>query len=549
MEINNIKVKPIRTLIDKYFSLQWCRDNLVVPIGVEPSLPPDKGIITIAVANIIFLGTIGQSIKERLSSSNYKCKYVELSSEDIEQILDLAVEESFISGEQVDITEFTEDAVLAALRDSSESEDDQDFLLEFDSIEEENIEENISDITDEMLNSKTQRAAGLILINACKTNVSDIHIEPNESNYRIRVRKDGVLQKFLSLPTSSGRQLMACLKNMAEMDIAERRASQDGKILRKFENKKIEFRCSTAPAKHGEGMVLRILNSDSSILNLDTLIHNEQVRADFRNIINSSNGIVIVSGPTGSGKSTTLASALREIDNGELKIVTAEDPIEYDLGGDIMQHQINRAKKQTFSNFLRTFLRQDPDVILIGETRDPETAESSMDAAETGHLVFTTLHANTASSSLVRLLDMGVPEYKINSSIRAILAQRLLRKVCPHCSVKRPISQNDSDLMNIKPNTTIRYATALSAEEREKRKKENTICNTCNGSGYNGRIGTYEFLPISRDIQIALKEKKSDSEIQNIAIENGMLTLASYGKKLIISELTTVNEVLRVCKN
>ena len=549
MEINNIKVKPIRTLIDKYFSLQWCRDNLVVPIGVEPSLPPDKGIITIAVANIIFLGTIGQSIKERLSSSNYKCKYVELSSEDIEQILDLAVEESFISGEQVDITEFTEDAVLAALRDSSESEDDQDFLLEFDSIEEENIEENISDITDEMLNSKTQRAAGLILINACKTNVSDIHIEPNESNYRIRVRKDGVLQKFLSLPTSAGRQLMACLKNMAEMDIAERRASQDGKILRKFENKKIEFRCSTAPAKHGEGMVLRILNSDSSILNLDTLIHNEQVRADFRNIINSSNGIVIVSGPTGSGKSTTLASALREIDNGELKIVTAEDPIEYDLGGDIMQHQINRAKKQTFSNFLRTFLRQDPDVILIGETRDPETAESSMDAAETGHLVFTTLHANTASSSLVRLLDMGVPEYKINSSIRAILAQRLLRKVCPHCSVKRPISQNDSDLMNIKPNTTIRYATALSAEEREKRKKENTICNTCNGSGYNGRIGTYEFLPISRDIQIALKEKKSDSEIQNIAIENGMLTLASYGKKLIISELTTVNEVLRVCKN
>ena len=336
---------------------------------------------------------------------------------------------------------------------------------------------------------------------------------------------------------------------MAEMDIAERRASQDGKILRKFENKKIEFRCSTAPAKHGEGMVLRILNSDSSILNLDTLIHNEQVRADFRNIINSSNGIVIVSGPTGSGKSTTLASALREIDNGELKIVTAEDPIEYDLGGDIMQHQINRAKKQTFSNFLRTFLRQDPDVILIGETRDPETAESSMDAAETGHLVFTTLHANTASSSLVRLLDMGVPEYKINSSIRAILAQRLLRKVCPHCSVKRPISQNDSDLMNIKPNTTIRYATALSAEEREKRKKENTICKTCNGSGYNGRIGTYEFLPISRDIQIALKEKKSDSEIQNIAIENGMLTLASYGKKLIISELTTVNEVLRVCKN
>ena len=156
------------------------------------------------------------------------------------------------------------------------------------------------------------------------------------------------------------------------MDIAERRASQDGKILRKFESKKIEFRCSTAPAKHGEGMVLRILNSDSSILDLNTLVHLENVRNHFRKIISSSNGIVIVSGPTGSGKSTTLAAALRELDNGELKIVTAEDPIEYDLGGDIVQHQINRKKKQNFSSFLRTFLRQDPDVILIGETRDPE---------------------------------------------------------------------------------------------------------------------------------------------------------------------------------
>ena len=368
MDINKVKIKPIRSFIDKYFSLQWCRDNLVVPINIEPSLPPEGELITIAVANIIFLGTIGKTIKERLENTGYRCKYIELSSNEIQSVLDLAVEESFVSGNQIGVNEFTEDAVLAALQESSENSEGNEFSLEFDDFNEEESVQEIIDINDEMFNSKTQKAAGLILINACESGVSDIHIEPNELNYKIRVRKDGVLQKFLSIPNLAGRQLLACLKNMAEMDIAERRASQDGKILRKYQSKKIEFRCSTAPAKHGEGMVLRILNSDASLLNLDTLVHIENVRNEFRKIINSANGIIIVSGPTGSGKSTTLASALREIDNGEKKIVTAEDPIEYDLGGDIVQHQINKAKKQTFSNFLRTFLRQDPDVILIGET-------------------------------------------------------------------------------------------------------------------------------------------------------------------------------------
>jgi len=548
MDKNELKIKSIRKLIDEYFSLQWCRENLVVPVSLEAALPPSEGILTIGVGNIVFLGTIGQTIKERLKNTNYKFRYIELSSEEIQEILDLAVEERFISGSQVQITEFSVDEVVKALQDSSADENDNEFSLEFDTSEEVPQSE-IIDMGEEILNSKTQKAAALILIKACKDGFSDIHIEPKEGNYKIRVRKDGVLQKFISIPPLAGIQLMACLKNMANMDIAERRASQDGKILRKFEGNKLEFRCSTAPAKYGEGMVLRVLNSNSSILDLNTLIHLENVRENFRKIIASTNGIVIVSGPTGSGKSTTLAAALREIDNGELKIVTAEDPIEYDLGGDIVQHQINRKKQQNFASFLRTFLRQDPDVILIGETRDPETAESSMDAAETGHLVFTTLHANTAATSLVRLTDMGVPDYKINSSIRAILAQRLLRKVCPYCSVFRPISMEDSEAVKIKANSPIRYATVLDVKEKEKRKKEGTLCLRCNGTGYNGRIGTYEYLPISREIQIALKEKKSDIEIENIAIENGMLTLFTYARELIKEGLTTVNEVLRICKS
>ena len=548
MDKNELKIKSIRKLIDEYFSLQWCRENLVVPVSLEAALPPSEGILTIGVGNIVFLGTIGQTIKERLKNTNYKFRYIELSSEEIQEILDLAVEERFISGSQVQITEFSVDEVIKALQDSSADENDNEFSLEFDTSEEVPQSE-IPDMGEEILNSKTQKAAGLILIKACKDGFSDIHIEPKEGNYKIRVRKDGVLQKFISIPPLAGIQLLACLKNMANMDIAERRASQDGKILRKFEGNKLEFRCSTAPAKYGEGMVLRVLNSNSSILDLNTLIHLENVRENFRKSIASSNGIVIVSGPTGSGKSTTLAAALREIDNGELKIVTAEDPIEYDLGGDIVQHQINRKKQQNFASFLRTFLRQDPDVILIGETRDPETAESSMDAAETGHLVFTTLHANTAATSLVRLTDMGVPDYKINSSIRAILAQRLLRKVCPYCSVFRPISMEDSEAVKIKANSPIRYATVLDLKEKEKRKNEGTLCLRCNGTGYNGRIGTYEYLPISREIQIALKEKKSDIEIENIAIENGMLTLFTYARELIKEGLTTVNEVIRICKS
>ncbi len=537
-----------RNLIDKYFSLQWCRDNIVVPISVEPGLPPNPGIITIALGNITYLGTIGNTIKDRLNTSGLECRFVEKSPEEIQQILDIAAEERFIVGDSVDSSSFTDEEIIEALKDTSLDEGDDEFQIEFDEFEEENYEDDESlDLSTEMLGSKTQRAAAVILINSCRSNVSDIHIEPKEEAYKIRVRRDGVMQKFLSVPPIAGKRLMACLKTMAQMDIAERRASQDGKILRKFEGQKLQFRCSTAPGKYGEGMVLRILNSDSKMLNLDTLIFDDHVRESFRKIIGYSNGIVIVCGPTGSGKSTTLASALREKDNGELKIVTAEDPIEYDLGGDIIQHQVNRAKKQTFANLLRTFLRQDPDVILIGETRDPETAESSMDAAETGHLVFTTLHANNASSSLTRLIDMDVPSYKLNASVRGVLAQRLVRKVCPDCSIQRRIQDFESELTGIKRGTSIRYANVLSVEEKEQRKKEKSLCMRCNGTGYNGRIGTYELMIIDRKIQEALKSGKSDKDIEEIAVQNGMLTLKSYGTKLIESELTTVSELMRVC--
>ena len=539
----------VRKLVDKFFSLQWCRDNLVVPLYEETSLPMSSGLIKIAIANYSYLGTIASPIKERLSQSGYKCEFVERSQEEIQEILDLASEERFISGESIAISQFDEDAVLEAIKETSDNVDDN-FTFEFDDDDNETFEEDSLDLAIEMMESKIQKAAGMVLINSRKNDVSDIHIEPREEGYKIRVRKDGVMQKFMSLPRKPGIQLVACLKNMAQMDIAERRASQDGKILRKFEGNRLEFRCSTVPGKHGEKMVLRILNSDASALNLDTLIHIESVRKDFRKIMNATNGIVIVSGPTGSGKSTTLAAALKEKDTGDTNIVTAEDPIEYDMGGDINQVQVNRAKGQTFAMILRTFLRQDPDVILIGETRDPETAESSMDAAETGHLVFTTLHANSSTSSLTRLLDMEVPKYKLNASVRGVLAQRLLRKVCTGCAIKRPISDNEAIEFNIKKNTPIMYCNSLSSEEKLKRKSENTLCQKCQGSGYKGRVGAYELLLIDRKIQNAISKGLTDREIENLAVnESSMLTLTQYGVELVKDHLTTLSEVIRVCKS
>ena len=549
MDKKQYSALSVRKLVDKYFSLQWCRDNLVVPLYSETSLPMEPGIIKIAVANYSYLGTIAEPIKQRLSQSGQKCEFVERSQEEIQEILDLASEERFISGDSIEISQFDEDAVLEAIKETSDT-DTENIKFEFDDDDvDEQIEVDSLDLATEMMESKIQKAAGGVLIYSKKENVSDIHIEPREEGYKIRVRKDGVMQKFMSLPKKPGIQLVACLKNMAMMDIAERRASQDGKILRKFEGNRLEFRCSTVPGKHGEKMVLRILNSDASQLNLDTLIHIESVREDFRKIMNATNGIVIVSGPTGSGKSTTLAAALREKDTGDTNIVTAEDPIEYDMGGDINQVQVNRAKGQTFAMILRTFLRQDPDVILIGETRDPETAESSMDAAETGHLVFTTLHANSSTSSLTRLLDMEVPKYKLNASVRGVLAQRLLRKVCTGCAIKRPISEKEAIEFQIKKNTPIMYANSLSAEEKAKRKKENTLCPQCLGAGFKGRIGAYELLLLDRKIQNAISQGKTDREVEEIAVnENSMLTLTQYGVELVKEHLTTTSELIRVCK-
>ena len=544
METNTLE---IRKLIDNIFALQWCRENIVVPLGIEQGNQRDSQNLKIAIGNFSYLGTIGDFIKRRAAEKGMQCILVERPPEEIHELLDQAAQQRLISTEDLEGFEFSDEAILDALQNADQDGSNKDFQFDFDDSNEQIIEEQALDLATEMLGTRIQQAAAKIMISACRTGVSDIHIEPRQDNYKVRVRRDGVMQNYVTMPRSAGIKLTACYKNMAKMDIAERRASQDGRILRRFEGQVMEFRCATAPGKHGEKMVMRFLNSDTEMLSLDKLISNEKVRQDFRSILNEANGIIIVSGPTGSGKSTTLASALREKDNGELNIVTAEDPIEYDLGGNIQQFPVVRAKGQTFSQLLRTFLRQDPDVILIGETRDPETAESSMDAAETGHLVFTTLHANSAASSLTRLMDMEVPNYKLNASLRAVLAQRLLRRVCPECSVQRPINDAESYFTGLQPGTPVRFATTLSGDEKQQRKQEGTICAKCGGSGYKGRIGTYELMTINSSIRESIKKNKTTHEIEREAVQSGMLTLKSYGVELIREQLTTISELQKIC--
>ena len=539
----------IRQLIDTHFSLQWCREHIVIPLGVETNQATGSQRLTVAIGNFSYLATIGDIIKQRATKAGLECQFIEKPAHEIQALLDQASQERLVSGESnnLDGFEFSDDAILDALKGADEDSSNQGFDFDFDDSDEQIIEEQALDLSSEMMGTKIQQAAAKILINSARSGVSDIHVEPRQEEYKVRVRRDGVMQNYVSMPRSAGIKLTACLKNMAQMDIAERRASQDGKIRRRFEGQTMEFRCATAPGKFGEKMVMRFLNSNADMLSLDVLISNEKVRQDFRSIINEANGIIIVSGPTGSGKSTTLASALREKDNGELNIVTAEDPIEYDLGGNIQQFPVIRAKGQTFSNLLRTFLRQDPDVILIGETRDPETAESSMDAAETGHLVFTTLHANSASSSLTRLIDMEVPSYKLNASLRGVLAQRLLRKVCPECSAERPITEAESRFTGLPVGITVRVANALNAEEKQQRKQEGTLCTRCGGTGYQGRVGTYELMKVNRNIRDAIKQQKSSHDIESVAVQDGMLTLKTYAADLIAKQLTTISELQKIC--
>ena len=364
---------------------------------------------------------------------------------------------------------------------------------------------------------------------------SDIHAEPLEDRLRIRYRIDGVLKEAFAFPKSHVNPIISRIKIMSKLDISEKRLPQDGRIRCLLRGRRSDFRVSTLPGRWGEKVVLRALESDNSVLNLSKLITEKDELNLIKNMSKSPYGIVIVVGPTGSGKSTTLYSMLSDLNEPGVNISTVEDPVEYTLDG-IHQVQVIREKGLDFSRALRSLMRQDPDIILVGETRDKETAQAAMEAALTGHMVFTTLHANDTATAITRLAEMEIPPYLIGASIIGVVAQRLVRKVCKSCTDLKKINQRDNHL-----------AFSFGVEKARFLNKSNKNCSHCDGSGYKGRVGIYEVMKVNDIIRDLIMRQSNADKIREHAFEKNGRSLLSYGMNLVKNELTTIEEVERVC--
>lgn len=387
----------------------------------------------------------------------------------------------------------------------------------------------ITDLEKEAEGAPIIRLTNNIIGLALKKGASDIHIEPMEKALRVRLRIDGVLREELMLPKKIQLPLVSRVKIISKLDITERRMPQDGRITVKLEDKSVDFRVSTVPTKFGEKIVTRILDKSNTTLGLDRLITHLPTLELTREMIKRPYGIIYVTGPTGSGKSTTLYSALSEKNSVDVNISTVEDPIEYDLGG-INQVQVNPDIGLDFARVLRAFLRQDPDIILVGETRDKETAKIAVEAALTGHLVFTTLHANDAPSTFMRLTEMGIEPFLVSTSVIGIVAQRLVRRICQHCKEKYTPD-----------NVIVKYLGLKEGVDLYKGKG----CDLCNLTGYKGRVGVYEVLMVNEELRHHIAEGSDTMVIRQEAINGGMKTLKDYCLILLEEGLTTIDEVLR----
>ena len=407
-------------------------------------------------------------------------------------------------------------------------EDDPDLL--FSKIEE------VGDLLDDTSNSPVIRLVNLMLSQAVRNNVSDIHIEPYQDSLKIRQRLDGILYDMFSPPKHVQAALTSRVKLMAKMNIAEKRLPQDGRIEIKVGNKDIDIRVSTLPTSFGERVVLRLLDKSTVRMSLTDLGMSEHWLGKFSELIKAPNGIILVTGPTGSGKTTTLYAALTAINNVDINIITIEDPVEYRIPG-IGQVQVNPKIELTFASGLRSIVRQDPDVILIGEIRDIETAEIAIQSALTGHLVFSTVHTNDAASTITRLKDMGLESFLIASSVNAILAQRLVRIICPDC--KESYQPNPIELERIGLNVEA-FENGLIYRGRG--------CEECHFTGYRGRTGIHEFLVVDDDVKSMILDTSDAGQLRRYAQSKGMKTLVADGAEKVIRGITTVEEVYRVAQ-
>jgi general secretion pathway protein E len=393
-------------------------------------------------------------------------------------------------------------------------------------------EEDISQLRDMAFEAPVVRLVNLLIEEAVSSEASDIHIEPSEDNLRVRYRIDGILYDLEAPPRRLQAAVTSRIKLMAELNIAERRLPQDGRIRMTLNGRRVDIRVSSIPTIHGESIVMRLLDRSSVFLPFDKLGFSPATAATFNRLINQPNKIVLVTGPTGSGKTTTLYAALDKINSAEKKIITIEDPVEYQLKG-VNQIAVRPKIGLTFSGGLRHIVRQDPDVIMVGEIRDLETAEISVHAALTGHLVFSTLHTNDAPGAITRLQDMGVEPYLIASVLSGVLAQRLVRRICQNCRV--PDEPDPGDLLAIGV-----------TDARGIRLYRGGGCEACRKTGYKGRVGIYELFTITEEIRSLILRKAATGEIRPVAVEQGMVTLREDAWAKARAGQTTVEEILRV---
>jgi type IV pilus assembly protein PilB len=484
---------------------EMATDNHVVPLSRV------ENVLTIAVSNPADVVTLDQV----RNSTGCELRLV-LS---VEETIDKALNRFYNPGAA------QLEAVMGEMDDTDVELTDQDEANELD------LEAMAKD-EDE---SPVIKFVNLVVSNAIKDKVSDIHIEPFEKLVRVRFRADGVCYEAYKPPRSLLNSIVSRIKIMCGMDIAERRRPQDGKFQIKVEGRQVDFRVSVLPTVHGEKVVMRILDGGNLALALDTLGFEEKALTDFRQALSSSYGMMLVTGPTGSGKSTTLYSAVREILSDELNFVTVEDPVEYQVFG-VNQVQVSEKRGLTFAAALRSILRQDPDVVMIGEIRDTETIEIAIKAALTGHLVLSTLHTNDAPSTVTRMIDMGVDPFMVASATLAVSAQRLARRLCKYC--KAPMKD-----------IPIERLTSIGFTEEEAKDAEifrPVGCTRCM-RGYSGRFALLETMPLNEDLKRMIIEGKSSLELKNAAIlEHGMITLRRCAILNVMRGHTSIEEALRV---
>ncbi|MBK1988175.1 Flp pilus assembly complex ATPase component TadA [Sphaerospermopsis aphanizomenoides BCCUSP55] len=535
-EINQIGNLMVGQLIDSLIPVDICRRHRLVPLSKrEDHNPPYVLVAMVEPDNL----EASDDLNRILRNKNLSLQRMVITQEDYQQLINKYLDEFAVRQKEIEQQKFTDigqDLENLEKLDTEEVADDME-----------------ADLGAAMKGAEDAPIINLvnrILFKALQDKVSDIHIEPQEENLRIRFRKDGVLrQAFDPLPKKIIPAVTARFKIISNLDIAERRLPQDGRIRRLFEGRKVDFRVNTLPSRYGEKVCLRILDNSSTQLGLDKLITDPETLHIVKDMVSKPFGLILVTGPTGSGKTTSLYSALAEKNDPGINISTVEDPIEYSLPG-ITQVQVIREKGLDFSTALRAFLRQDPDVLLVGETRDKETAKTAIEAALTGHLVLTTLHTNDAPGAIARLGEMGIEPFMVSSSLIGVLAQRLVRRVCSQCRI--PYTPTADELarygLSASKETLVTFykANSLPPESIAEVKAKHQLCPACNGIGYKGRCGVYEVMRITENLQTLINQEAPTERIKEVAVEEGMKTLLAYSLDLVRQGATTLEEVERV---